>query len=103
MDFISESYLKMLAESEFQRLVDYLKYDTYYSNKQLINLPEKYKEELDKLGIRRNYMSPVVNACVSKLRVKGIRASDDVTTKRLEEVWNYTSIVTGKQIGRAHV
>lgn len=89
MDFISESYLKMLAESEFQRLVDYLKYDTYYSNKQLINLPEKYKEELDKLGIRRNYMSPVVNACVSKLKVKGIRASDDVTTKRFEEVWNY--------------
>ena len=72
MDVITESYLRLLENNELQRLVDYLKYETYYDNKQLINIPEKYKDELDKLGIRRNYMSAIVDACVAKLRVKGI-------------------------------
>lgn len=89
MDVITESYLRLLENNELQRLVDYLKYDTYYNNKQLINIPEKYKDELDKLGIRRNYMSTIVDACVAKLRVKGIRTNDDNTTKKLEEIWNF--------------
>ena len=42
MDVITESYLRLLENNELQRLVDYLKYETYYDNKQLINIPEKY-------------------------------------------------------------
>lgn len=87
MNLITQSYLSLIAGLEMQRLMDYQKYDTYYDNKQILAIPEKYKEELDNLGIKTNYVALVVDAFVAKLKVKGITTSSDSVRKKIEEVW----------------
>jgi|GEM_PF-6503915 len=88
MGLITESYLRQLGEGEFQRLIDYLTYETYYNNKQTLTIPEKFKVELSNLGIKTNYCATIVDAYVSKLKVKGFSTNSENVTKKIEDVWN---------------
>ncbi|NLH61770.1 MAG: phage portal protein [Ignavibacteriales bacterium] len=86
MGLITESYLRQVEEGELQRLTDYLKYETYYNNKQTLTIPEKFKSELSNMGIRTNYIAPIIDSFVSKLKVKGFSAGG--AAEKIEDVWN---------------
>ena len=87
MGVISESYIKDLAVKELERKVRYSKYAQYYAGRYTIRIPEKFKKELNNLGILRNYCAPVVDTYIAKLRFKGFIIESDNARKAIEETW----------------
>ena len=91
MGVITKSYLQEVENESLNRAVMYQRYGNYYkygAQSTLIVVPEKFKKELNNLGLRRNYCAPVVDAYIAKLRYKGLIVSDDKAREVIEETWH---------------
>lgn len=88
-NIIEQSFLKAAADDEVVRLIQYAKYDRYYHNENQLQLPQKFIDELQQVGIKSNYCAPVVDAYVARLRFKGLSGGDKEATKKVADVWGY--------------
>ena len=90
MGLISDSYVKELENEALSRATLYQRYGNYYrygARDTTLVLPEKFKKELNNLGLRRNYCAPVVDAFIAKLRYKGMVIPDKKAKEIIDEVW----------------